>query len=200
MTGVAAQYCSHEQEISSIGYKVLISGVIHDKEGKKISNVGNRNVILNDLAPVASFISNCFNSNFDFSDYKNKLLNLIDDVEREFGWMFETIHLKDNQPQYDLEGNLIKGKINYVVWSDVFTCPACTSELKYWDIAKGLINKKVESEFLCPSCKVEVNKRNLQRKFVSNYDIDLNQTVTQAKFVPVLISHSIGTTRYEDSR
>ncbi|MEZ4677321.1 MAG: hypothetical protein R2932_24195 [Caldilineaceae bacterium] len=28
-----------------------------------------------------------------------------------------------------------KGKINYTVWSDVFVCPECTSEIVFWDAA-----------------------------------------------------------------
>ena len=28
-----------------------------------------------------------------------------------------------------------KGKINYTVWSDIYICPACSKEIKFWDVA-----------------------------------------------------------------
>ncbi|WP_102026199.1 DNA methyltransferase [Salirhabdus sp. Marseille-P4669] len=194
MTGVAANHCGKKEEISSLGFQVLNDGTIQDMEGNKVSKVGERNVILNDLAPAATFITNCFNAGFDFSKLHGKLLSIISEVEEEYGWLFETNHTLNNKL---LDKKNTKGKINYIVWSDVFSCPTCSSELKYWDIAVDLENKKVKSEFLCPNCNSQLSKRSLQRKFNTFYDVDLGYTINQAEIVPVLINYSVGTSRFE---
>jgi len=42
---------------------------------------------------------------------------IIEKIKAEYGWMYQTRHSN------------ILGDINYVVWSDVFICPNCTTEI-----------------------------------------------------------------------
>ncbi len=57
MTGVAAKYCGDRAEVQALGYRVQEDGTILDEEGKAISKLGARRVVINDLSPVASFIA-----------------------------------------------------------------------------------------------------------------------------------------------
>ena len=48
------------------------------------------------------------------------------DVEREIGWMYETLH----------SDGKTKGRIEFTVWSEIFTCPECAGEVNF--IAEAL--------------------------------------------------------------
>ena len=66
-------------------------------------------------------------------------MRILRQVEKECGWMYETRH--DNGQ---------KGRINYVVWSDVFVCPECASEIVFWENAVDIENGKVLEQFFVP--------------------------------------------------
>ena len=95
MTGVAANLCGNASEVKSLGEK----GVA----------IGARHGVCSDLSPIASMIAAGYNAPFDTKDFKHKALRILDILEEELGWMFET----------EVRGG--KGKVNSSVWSDVFT-------------------------------------------------------------------------------
>ena len=50
------------------------------------------------------------------------------------------------------KGFMQPGRINYTVWSDVFTCPNCGGEIVFWDAAvDNEIGEVSETYFNCPS-------------------------------------------------
>src|SRR5262245_58225935 len=139
MTGVAAQMCSDRATIESLGYKVHPDGTIIDEDGKPFSKIGTRRAILNDLSPAASFIAYNYNVSFDAHAFELRAKRILAEVEHECGWMFITLHnptkmhleeaaalLRHMPPErleQELKANSISyGRINYTVWSDVFTC------------------------------------------------------------------------------
>jgi len=89
------------------------------------------------------------------------------------------------------------GKINYVVWSDVFVCPNCAEEVVFWNAAVDKEAGKVLDEFPCPHCHSALTKRTMQKAFVSVYDRALQKTIRQAKQVPVLINYTANKKRFE---
>lgn len=194
MTGVAAQMCGDKDEVASLGYQIKLDGSIlkeeTDEKGNKIwvcfSMLGARKVILNDLSPAATFISYSYNNPSDELSTKNELNRIIDAAEEECEWMFETVH-----------PNGEKGKINSVIWSDVFVCPECTSELVFWDTAVDIANGKVLSSFLCPKCSSTLTKRNLERSWTTSFDPLIKESITQAKQVPVKINYTVSGRKFE---
>ena len=54
------------------------------------------------------------------------------------------------------------GRILSVVWSDVFSCRECGSEVVFWEAAVDQATGKVEKEFPCPTCRALVTKRRLR--------------------------------------
>src|SRR5690606_22911304 len=117
--------------------------------------------------------------------------------EQECGWMYETHHVLDGIPQVDQNGDPIKGRINYTVWSDVFICPYCTGEIIFWEAAVDQEAGKVRDTFNCPSCGSEHTKRSVERAWVTRFDSAINETIRQVKQVPVLINYSVGNKRFE---
>jgi DNA modification methylase len=182
MTGIAANYCNNIRELEKLGYKIDNNKNIIDDKNNIISRVGNRPVILNDLSPTATLISDGYNKTIrDKNLFREEALRIVNDIENELGWMFETNSSSDK-----------KGKVNYTVWSDVFSCNNCASEISYWDIAVNEEDKKMYEILRCPYCQVELSKRTLERKYETVYDNSLGRVIQLPKRVPVLINYRIG--------
>lgn len=216
MTGVAAQLCGDRTAVQSLGYRVDAAGNIYKEEqdnGKtiwsKFSKLGGRHALLGDLSPAATFISHNYNTPKSIVDFNKQAKAAIDDLEKKFGWMYRTLH----QPsQIDLEaacrelqaGGALElvtgarvGRVNYVVWSDVFSCPECAGEIVFWDSAVDVDNGKVRDSFPCPHCQSTQTKRSLEHTLVSLHDSAIGETVKQAKTVPVRINYSFGSKRFD---
>jgi 16S rRNA G966 N2-methylase RsmD len=186
MTGVAAQMCADIKEVQELGYRVDSNGVIYDENGNPFSKLGSRVAILNDLSPAATFIACNYNTPVDVTNFECEAKKILEDVENECGWMFETKHL---------DGAI--GKINYTLWSDVFTCCECAERIVFWEAAVDKKKGAILDAFPCPKCGHELTKRQLQRATETKFDTALNKTVSQAVQAPVLINYSVGTKRYE---
>jgi DNA modification methylase len=203
MTGVAAQLCGNKEVVESLGkskdspeqkYKVtedntILERSINEKgeeEWIPFSKLGARHAVLNDLSPAATFIAYNYNTPVDVKAFEKEAKRILEEVEQECGWMYETQHS---------DGNI--GKINYTVWSDVFVCPSCMQEVVFWEAAVDQKDGKVNKEFPCPHCSATLEKRKMERAFVTLYDEAIQETIRQAKQVPVLINYTIGKKRFE---
>lgn len=194
MTGVAAQMCGDRDTVSSLGYKVQEDNTIlqeqYDEEGKTtwvpFSKLGIRRAIINDLSPVATFISYNYNTPIDINKFEKEAKQILEEVENEYGWMYDTMHT---------DGSI--GKINYTVWSDVFICPDCTQEVIFWESAVDEDAGKVLDPFPCPHCNAELIKRKLDRAWTTIYDSSIDETIKQAKQIPVKINYLVGKKRYD---
>lgn len=188
MTGVAAQMCGDRKTVESLGYQVKSDGTILQleatDEGKELwkpfSKLGARKAVLNDLSPAATFIAYNYNTTVDVVAFEKEAKRILQEVEEECGWMYETIH-EDGR----------KGRINYTVWSDVFVCPECSGEIVFWEAAVDKEAGKVNSEFPCPHCNAQLTKRKMDRAWITKYDTSLSKSIKQAKQVPVLINYTV---------
>jgi DNA modification methylase/predicted RNA-binding Zn-ribbon protein involved in translation (DUF1610 family) len=209
MTGVAAQMCGNKEAIESLGYEVKKDGAILDESGKPFSKLGARYAVLNDLSPAATFIAYNYNTPVDAKAFEKEAKILLKEVEEECGWMYYTLSSENTE---DIEKAKILlsergkeftkeplpwGRINYTVWSDVFSCPECGGEVFFWDAAVDKEEGKVRSEFSCPHCGAALTKKRMERIIETKFDSAIGKTVKQAKQVPVLINYSIGKKRYE---
>ena len=194
MTGVAAQLCGDNETVESLGYRVGKDRTIYQQEtgedGKvdwiPFSKLGLRRAILNDLSPAATFIAYNYNSPVDVKAFERKAKRILREVENECGWMYETKHS---------DGRV--GIINYTVWSDVFVCPECTGEVVFWEAAVDKETGRVSKDFSCSDCNASITKRRMGRAWVTKFDKVSNQTIRQAKQIPVLINYSVDKKRYE---
>ncbi len=212
MTGVAAQLCGDKATVESLGYKVQTDGTILDENGKAFSKLGARRAILNDLSPAATFIAYNYNTPVDVAKFEKEAKRILAELEKECGWMYWTLHnfkpeqiekavstlKKSNNPQVDIQNSgLSFARINYTVWSDVFTCPECAGEVVYWDAAVDHVTNQVHDQFLCPYCNAQLTKNKMERVLVTRFDSVINQTVKLVKQIPVLINYSVGKKRFE---
>ena len=139
----------------------------------------NRKAIISDLAPIGSFIGYNLNSDIDIIKGLTVAKEILENVRKEIGSLYETRHLNQGF-----------GEINYVIWSDVFTCNYCSNEYVFWECA--VVNNNINSDYECPSCKATINKNNSKRIVHSYFDLSLNKSIETAKQVPALINYKFG--------
>lgn len=195
MTGVAAQLCGDIEQVRSLGYKVdEKTGAITDPNAedpkKVISHLGARKAVLNDLAPVATFISSNYNAPLKVEAFEQAALNILKEVEDECGWMYKTRHVRSDGQPVEIGGMPVYGKIEYVVWSDVFVCPYCQGDVVFYDAAVDKPTGKVSKDFPCPHCQGIMSKKTA--KHLQEVAIDTSGNAKNvSKQVPVLVCYSV---------
>jgi DNA modification methylase len=182
MTGVAAQWCGS----APASYRHEIE-MAWKKEGRPAPRWGARRVVLNDLSPAATFIAANYNLPFDVDAFARAGKQLLDELEAEIGWMYETLH----------SDGKTKGRIEYTVWSQVYSCPECAGEVNFTAEALDEDTKRVKEAFPCPHCGAELTKQRLERLYASKLDAAIGKTIQVPKRAPALISYRVGKTRYE---
>ena len=182
MTGVAAQWCGSAPE----PYRQALEER-WDNDGWGKPKWGARRVLLGDLSPAATFIAANYNIPFSVAAFAQAARRLLDGVEEELGWMYETLHTDGKT----------KGCINYTVWSEVFICPECAEEIVFVEEALDRETKRTLSDFPCPNCAVELNKDRLQRCFETVTDPLRGVPWKRIRMRPVLINYSVGKGRFE---
>ena len=188
MTGVAAQMCGHSDEMTR--------NEIQQENGNAV--FGKRKAVLNDLSPAATFISYNYNAPVDVSLFSTEAHRILSECKKEYGWMYETNHIMENgKPQLTLTGEVAKGQINYIVWSDVFICPNCSHEVVFWDQAIDHETGKLKDKYCCPNCNSNLGKRDCERAKMAVYDDLLQEVVTMSKQVPVLLNYTYGKRKYD---
>jgi 16S rRNA G966 N2-methylase RsmD len=181
MTGVAAQWCGlapatyrHELEME------------WKKQGKPAPKWGARRAVINDLSPAATFIGANYNIPLDVEAFAKAGKQLLKELEHDIGWMYETTHTDGKT----------KGRIEYTVWSEVFTCPHCAGDVNFLDEALDEDTKRVQDEFPCPHCGAELTKKKLEKLFEASVDPVSGKTLKTAKRVPSLIFYVAGGKKY----
>lgn len=182
MTGVAAQWCGSAPTTYRHGLEVEWK-----KQGNTAPKWGSRRVILNDLSPAATFIAANYNLPFNIDAFAEAGKQLLNDVDQEIGWMYETLH-KDGRT---------KGRIEYTVWSEIFTCPDCVGEVNFLDEAYDADNQHVRDKFPCPHCGAELSKDNMDRVFESRIDPCNGDSWKRVKFQPAIIVYKAAGSRHE---
>ncbi|MBF0239440.1 MAG: DNA methylase [SAR324 cluster bacterium] len=193
MTGVAAQMCGDRKEVESLGYRVERDGTIFqeetDEQGKAVwkpfSKLGVRRAILNDLSPIATFIAGTLNTPKKSIEFKRSTEKIITETETELKWLYETRH-----------SNNVIGKINYVVWSEVFICANCSNDFSFYDGCYNEKDKSLSGDVTCPNCGSINKKRSLERAFETNFDNLLNKQSKTVKQEAVVINYSVGSKRF----
>ncbi|WP_195245440.1 DNA methyltransferase [Clostridium celatum] len=183
MTGVATQMCGTEN--------VSLKREIESDVGKV--EWGFRNAIVSDISPLASFISYNYNTKIDINKFEEYANNIINNCEKEFGWMNETIHMiSDN---CSIKG--LYGKINYIVWSDIYICDNCNEEFIYWDAVVNKNTGEEYSEILCPKCHAKINIRELNKVYTMYFDKTLNEVVKIPRQEAVMIKYTYKGKQYK---
>ena len=182
MTGVATHFCTS----ASPEYKAEIEAA-WQAEGRSKPQWGLRRSVINDLGLAATFIAANYNLPFSIESFTKAAEEMLGEIESELGWMYETLHAD----------GITKGRINFTVWSEVFSCPHCGADVVFAEEALDADTKRIRQGFPCPSCGASLSKSNLDRVFESAIDPASGLPWKHISFRPVLIDYSIGRTRFE---
>lgn len=187
MTGVAAQACANPEP--------RIRQAIEDELGAESIEWGARRAILGELGPSATFIAAGMNLPIDGNAFDAASQALLDRFEREYGWMYRTTVTRAN-------GKTFEAAVDYVVWSEVFTCPHCGGEVVFYDAAFDPDTGRVDNEFCCTSCGATMTKRRREIRKTKNRTL-AGDTVDRVDMRPVLIAwrgrDATGTKRFDES-
>ncbi len=182
MTGVAAQWCG----TAPVKYRRELEAE-WKRDGREPPEWGARNVILGDLGPAATFIAANYNIPFDVDEFAEAAQRILDEVEGELGWMYKTQHTDGKT----------KGRINYTVWSEVFLCPECSTDVVFLKEALDQDTKRTRIAFPCPQCGASLNKKTLQRRLRALLDTATGSSRQTISLTPVLVDYSIGKLRHQ---
>jgi len=183
MTGVAANMCGVNDGLE-YSFRAEMPGI----------KWGARKAIMSDLAPAATFIAHNYNTAVNLFDFRRKLDEILEQFDKEYGWIYETDHEED---MGFLSGISQKGTINYTIWSDALICPSCGTEFVFADQAVDFEKGKVNDTFSCPHCGARLKKRDCAKAKTVYIDTIIGETVEQAKQVPVLINYTYNGKRYQ---
>lgn len=184
MTGLAAQWCGTAPK----RYKEKLEAE-WKAAGHAEPEWGVRKVVLNDLGPAASFIAAGYNLPFDVTPFQQEAERILSEVEGEIGWMYECLHTDGKT----------KGRINYTVWSEIFSCPECAGEVDFMAEALDRESSRVRRTFACPQCGVDLTKDRLQRSFETRLDPITGDAWQRIALRPVLLNYSVGGVAHERS-
>ena len=171
MTGVAAQACGNPEP--------KVRRAIEDELGADNIEWGARRAILGELGPSATFISAGVNLPTDGDAFDRASQTLLDRFESEYGWMYRTTVTPENGESFD-------ASIDYVVWSEVFTCPHCGGEVVFYDAAFDSAAGRVDDEFCCSACGATLTKRQREIRKAKIRTL-AGDTIDRVDMRPVLI-------------
>ena len=182
MTGVAARWCG----AAPPDYRRKIDQQWKTEE-RESPEWGSRRVIMGDLSPAATFIAANYNLPFDVSAFTQAARQLLKEVEADVGWMYETLHTDGKT----------KGRINYTVWSEVFSCPTCLNEVVFLGAALDTKTNRVNKAIACDQCGAVASKEQMTLQFETFFDQAQGNTERRPKRVPVLLNYSIGKKKFQ---
>jgi DNA modification methylase/transcription elongation factor Elf1 len=177
MAGVAADFCSDPTSAESIRIK---------QTSPKAINFGKRQAICSDISPFGTFVA---------SNY-NKKINLLA-VREEYEKIKHKL-LQEYPNIYGVtENDKNIGETEYVVWSQVFSCPSCNNEIGFLTDCYDNTIGKVKSNFECSNCGRSLVKKELDIVEESVFDPIIDKVIKSNKYVPALISYKSGKKRLE---
>lgn len=211
MTGLASKMCESVEEIEALNYKVN-NNIIENEDNVYISNVGYRRSLLNDLSPAATFISYNYNKKSNKKQSSEYLFGLLDNLENEFSWLYNTFLEEKNEMKLQSEihninsisdikefikkHNHLLTTVNYYIWSESYICNGCNEIMTYWEANVNDDEQSVKKNLVCPKCKAEAEKKDLQRVYSSKKDLVDNKIVTQPKLNIIKVNYNLNKGRY----
>jgi len=178
MTGVAAQACANPDP--------KVRAAIEAELGADNVEWGARRAILGELGPSATFIAAGMNLPIDGDAFDRASQQLLDRFEREYGWMYRT--------NVTVGDDTFEAGIDYTVWSEVFTCPHCGSEVVFYDVAFDATTGRVRDDFFCSTCGAALTKRSLERRRVRERTL-AGDGLERIEFRPIRIAWRVGRER-----
>lgn len=176
MTGIAAQWCGNAP--SEYRREIEAQAVL---SAQPKPDWGFRKAVLADLSPAATFMASNYNWPADPEVFERRANRLLSELKEELGWMYETV-VPSKGPTL----------IEYMVWSEVFLCHACSGEIVFEKVAVDRKTFKILDRITCPHCGAEGRKEEMDLQYVTQKDPKSGEYKQTPKRVPSEIFYRDG--------
>ena len=174
-TGVASLLCAAptvtmREEAKRLGVKV---------------RWGIRRAVLQELGVLGSFVGRTLCNPPDPDEFRREAERILAECERDLGWMYEA---------RDPEGR--RGRIRYVIWSEVVRCPHCGKTVTTWDGCVRRQPARIDSILRCPHCARKSIFNESRRLTRTSFDKLVKVKVTERVRRPVWLYGVTGTHKW----
>lgn len=114
------------------------------------SVLAGRRAVLSDLSPAAVHIARNYTNPCDPDAFLKAAARLSARVRPTLSWLYES------------GAPLSRSRVEYTVWSDVFQCSSCATEIVYWEGARDPVTGAVTEKVACSACGHATAKRDLR--------------------------------------
>ncbi len=172
--------------------------------GVAAQQVGDRLSVNIDLSPIATFIASKVNRRVDASTFLRTAHQIVERATLASSGTYETAHsgwrVRDRKVaphENRLSSDGAKGQVEFILHSDVVSCPECAATYSFYGLIVDDQNDKLKSSIPCPSCDSVIAEKDWESVFESSIDPFTSMPVKRAKTVPVLINYTYRGSRFE---
>jgi 16S rRNA G966 N2-methylase RsmD len=160
-----------------------------------------RRAVLMDLSPAATHIAAGHGARFTDAEIE-AAAEIVAAVRRREQVLFAAPHrghpsrLRAWAEVQSHQKCRIHGDLEYLVWSEVWTCPGCGGDVVFGEAAYEPNASKVAAMISCPSCQRRMSKRNCRRRMEQYVDPLLNETANRPILMPLFAAYRVDGRRY----
>jgi 16S rRNA G966 N2-methylase RsmD len=160
-----------------------------------------RRAVLMDLSPAATHVAAGHAERFTEAEI-DAAAGIVSAVRKAERRLFAVPHRGSTSRREAWLGNDgheesgIRGELEYLVWSETWTCPACEMDFVFGDAAYDPGAGKVAASVRCPACRRSTDKRNCRRRMEEYRDPLLNWQETRPRLTPLFAAYRAGKRRY----
>lgn len=114
------------------------------------SVLSGRHAVLSDLSPAAVHIARNYTTPCEPESFVKAAARVMDRARPTLSWL------------YEMGAATSRTRVEYTVWSDVFQCPHCGTEIVYWEGARDAKTGAVTEKVRCTGCRHASEKRELR--------------------------------------
>lgn len=142
---------------------------------------GPRRAVLREVGVLGSFIAQTLCDPPDPEVFRREAERILQEAEHALSWMYEA---RDPSGQ--------RGKIRYVIWSEVLTCQGCANTFTFWDGCVRRRPARINGVAACPHCRAKATASELYRQTESVWDELLSDRVTTRARRPAWVYGATG--------
>ncbi len=137
-------------------------------------------VVLGDLSPFAAFLAEAQNSPPEPALFERAARAALARAGGTVRDLWTTTHA-DGTP----------ATILYTIWSEVWTCPGCGRDHRFWDLAVDHVNGGIRRRLTCPACSAQFRKEQGRRATERAWDGFAQCWIERPRRTPVQIAYEV---------
>lgn len=154
------------------------------KEANLSPEWGPRVAHLYEIGALGSFVSETLCSKINPTLFSKAARELVSQAQSKLGWVYSA---KDPTGA--------EGHLRFIIWSDVVSCPSCSAEFTYWEVAISRDPLGLKKEHTCSSCRCKTPLSEWMHCEITEKDA-LGRRVGTRKRVPVYVHGQTGRSKW----